>query len=383
MRAERGSILCYFEPPRSCKMDPLSARIAFLFSSFTCPTANCISVPDTQQEVCIKASHHDFCSRGCFFLIQVHKDNKMNASSCRTGLVPYKLVDGNETFSNVILFLCIVNSVAAIVSTVGNFIVLVVIWRVSTLHSPAFVLLSGLALSDFSVGLVSQPVFIASNVALFYDNCAVLSILIKVHEFFACQLLAVSFFTLSAIALDRFLALKIHLRYQEFVTVRRTLFCLVAIWIIAGIFATWMLTHRSSAEITKIVLVVGFLLATVIFYWKIFQIARNHQSKIANHIQTPHLSSQQQNIPNIDRYKKSVLFLVYIFILFCISYVPWVFWLVARHAMKKGDTVEIILAAKIFFTVSYLNSCFNPVLYCWRMGEIRQAMKEQIKVVLC
>ena len=120
----------------------------------------------------------------------------MNASDCGTELAPYKLVAENEQFSNVILFLCIVNSVAAIASTVGNFSVLVTIWRVSSLHSPAFVLLSGLALSDFSVGLVSQPIFVASNVALFYDNCAVLSILLRVHRYFANQFLLASVFTL-------------------------------------------------------------------------------------------------------------------------------------------------------------------------------------------
>jgi len=43
---------------------------------------------------------------------------------------------------------------------VGNFAILVAIWKTPVLHSPANILLSSLAVSDFGAGLIAQPLII-------------------------------------------------------------------------------------------------------------------------------------------------------------------------------------------------------------------------------
>ena len=301
-------------------------------------------------------------------------------SSCERELGSYLVLGSNEKFSLVILFLCITNALSAIASSIGNFLVVIAIWRTPSLHCPSSVLLSGLALSDLAVGLISQPVFVASNITLLFEDCTLFSILVRVHEYFANQLLAVSFFTLSVTSLDRFLAFKLHLRYQELITVRRIVLCLLFIWITASIFAFWISFHRISAEIAKITFVVGFSLNTVICYFKIFRIVGYHQRRIASQIPTTQ-SNTQESRPNLSRYKRSVRSLLYVVGFFCVSYLPWVFWVIAKYSISKGETVEIVLAARVFFTVSYSNACFNPFLYCWRMRDIREAIKEQTRVM--
>ena len=301
-------------------------------------------------------------------------------SSCERELASYLLVGTNEKFSLVILFLCITNTFSAIVSTIGNFLVVTAIWRTRSLHCPSFVLLSGLALSDLAVGLISQPIFVASNITLLFEDCALFSILVRVHEYFANQLLAVSFFTLSVASLDRFLAFKLHLRYQELITVRRIVLCLSFIWITASIFALWISFHRTSAEIAKIVFVLGFSLSTVICYFKIFRVVSYHQRSIESQTQTTGRDTQESR-PRLARYKRSVRSLLYIVGVFCVSYLPWVFWVIAKYSISKGETVEIVLAARVLFTVSYSNACFNPFLYCWRMQDIREAIKQQTRVL--
>ena len=34
-------------------------------------------------------------------------------------------------------------------------------------------------------------------------------------------------------------------------------------------------------------------------------------------------------------------------------------------------------------TLVYLNSSLNPFLYCWKISEVKQAVKETIREVLC
>lgn len=303
-------------------------------------------------------------------------------SSCERELGPHIFVASNDKFSQVIVILCIVNTLTAIISTTENLVVAAAILRTRSLHTPSLTLLCGLALSDLAVGFISQPIFVAFNLADLYRNCELFSVIAKVHEYFACQLVAVTFLAISATAVERFLALKIHLRYRELVTIRRTVLCLLFIWIIASIFATWLSTHRPSADTGMVVLVLIFLFNNGTCYWKIFRIIRHHQRQIENQFHVQHQGVQRTG-PNIARYRKSVCSLLYVAGFFCLSFFPWVVLGIAIQVINKGYTVEIVLAERILYTITYLNSCFNPLLYCWRIEEIRQAIKEQLKVICC
>ena len=291
------------------------------------------------------------------------------------------MIASNHIFLQLVIFLCIVNSVAALVSTAGNFIVVVTIWRTTSLHCPSFVLLSGLALSDLAVGLISQPIFVVFNSADLYGNCDLFYVTSNVHGYFSTQLLSVSFFTVSATVVDRLLALKFHLRYRELVTVRKALFCLLLIWVIGNFFAIWVLIDRPNAQIGIITLAVVVLFITAVSYVKISRLIRHHQNQIANQFQVPQRgqSCVQTSVPNMARYRKSVRSLLYIAGFFCVSNIVWVFWVIAKNLVNGNYEEENELAMRILFSVTYLNSCFNPFLYCWRIKEIRQAMKEQLR----
>ena len=56
----------------------------------------------------------------------------------------------------------ILNAVFSLITATGNFIILQVIWKVQELHSPSFILLFCLAVSDF---LVCQRFFVAYQIA--------------------------------------------------------------------------------------------------------------------------------------------------------------------------------------------------------------------------
>ena len=60
---------------------------------------------------------------------------------------------------------CIFNIPTSVAAAFGNLLVLVSIWRTSSLHLPSFVLLFNLALSDLCVGLIVQPAFVTATLA--------------------------------------------------------------------------------------------------------------------------------------------------------------------------------------------------------------------------
>ncbi|CAH3194996.1 unnamed protein product, partial [Porites evermanni] len=103
----------------------------------------------------------------------------------------------------------------------GNLLILVVIRKTQDLHWPSFVLVGSLAASDLLVGLICQPLLVALNITELKKNFNV---------FCYCRMLlfvtgwttaGVSLLILTAISLDRLLALILHLQYNTTVTVPR------------------------------------------------------------------------------------------------------------------------------------------------------------------
>lgn len=110
-------------------------------------------------------------------------------------------------------------------STVSNAIILTAFWRTPALHTVTNVIVFGLALSDRGVGLISQPLGIFLLTNLIRKEAA------PIFQMFSGSLSAISLLKITAISVERCLALKLHLRHQEVVTVRRVVHVLVLIWV--------------------------------------------------------------------------------------------------------------------------------------------------------
>ena len=265
----------------------------------------------------------------------------------------------------------ILDSLSAIVSIFGNSIVLVTIWRTPRLHSPSNVLLAGLALSDLGVGLVCQTTRIVWILGPQTAKMAnyVFTFIFKASTYLFTE---ISLFTVTVISGDRYLALRLNLRYRELVTTKRVLIALVIIWTADVI--TYFLFLATVKNILFLTFsAVLFLLCIVVMIWcyfKVFQIIRRYQDQIGAQVDMS--NNTVQRFPNIARYKKSLFNMLYIVGFLIISYNPYLTVAIISLIVRPvGCTAWAVVG-----TFIYLNSCVNPVLYCWRMGEIRQAIKE-------
>ena len=134
------------------------------------------------------------------------------------------LLDSEDQSSpnSIFTIICIFNVPPMLISILGNAVVLAAIKRTPSIHSASMSLISSLAVSDFLVGVIGQPIYIAD---LLTKNSSISQLSIIVG-FSVCT---VSLLTITAISVDRLLAVHFHLRYPSLVTKSRVKYILAVI----------------------------------------------------------------------------------------------------------------------------------------------------------
>ena len=188
--------------------------------------------------------------------------------------------------------------------------------------------------------------------------------ILTVCYFFLLLLGCASFLNVTAIAVDRLLAIILHLRYRELVTSKRVITVLVSIWIASVVTAYLYLVNSRRAIVVVIGEFVGILLTTVA-YIRIYRVVRHHQNQI-------HSQLQQQNSQamELSREKKSAFNALYFYVSFVVCYLPHFSSGILLITDSAQSSVRLAIHATLVFVL--LNSSLNPVVYCWRYREIRK-----------
>ena len=261
----------------------------------------------------------------------------------------------------------VVNSFFSVTTLLGNFLVILAYKRTPSLHCPANTLLCCLALSDFTVGLIAQPSFVAHKIGEIQRNLDIYCATRMITETSGYITSGVSILTLTAISVERYLAVYLHLRYKEIVTNFRTLVTVGVLWSVLVIIAGSRFLIKDGRKLNAIMVPVLFssLIVTVWAYSRIYREVKRHQRSI----------QVQENIAstrNIVKYKKSAVTMAYILGLFALSNAPFIGVVIAHRIQGYTHTVKV---AYIYVsTCIFMCSSINPVMYCWRISEIRQAV---------
>ena len=121
---------------------------------------------------------------------------------------------------------CIFNVFLFYTAIALNIITIQALRKTSSLPRTLKTLLLSLAASDLGVGLLAHPVFVAYLIIQIQQNTSDNAYGTVFTTFSALQkniLACASFFSVVAITVDRFLAIHLHLRYQELVTHKRVI----------------------------------------------------------------------------------------------------------------------------------------------------------------
>ena len=191
---------------------------------------------------------------------------------------------------------------------------------------------------------------------------------------------AISGITVLGLSVDRFLAVYVHLRYNEIVTVRKTTIFIAATWplVTVNIFARFIGVNNRLFLIANVNVILVSLVAIMLIYYKIFKIVSYHNGQIQAQVVSvsQSVSVSTKTIHELKA-KKSLMTVVYIVGLFWLCYLPFASVLVSQ--LIAGPTPSLRIAYATTATVVFANSVVNPGLYCWRIGEIRAALRKYVR----
>ena len=271
--------------------------------------------------------------------------------------------------------LVVFNAFLALTATVGNTLILVALNKMSSLHPPSKLLFRSLAATDLCVGVIAQPLYIAYVVLILTENWKICRYALVASFAVGSILGAVSLPTLTAISVDRLLALLLRIKYRQVVTLKRTKVLVFLLWVLAPV-GTAMYFFRYDATLQSTIIVVSLYLTTSIFsYLWIFLTLRKHQSQVQTAFKQGQLS---RAIPlNIARYRKAVSSALWVQLMLVACYLPY--GIVVALWAYTGLPSVVFLVAQCTITLVYLNSSLNPVIYCWKIQEMRQIVKQTIR----
>ena len=227
------------------------------------------------------------------------------------------------------------------------------------------------------VCLVTQPLYatywmVHEHWSLFrYARAAV-----YISDYVLCS---VSLSTLTAISVDRLLAMMLGLRYKEIVRLRRTYIILAIVWVVCLVASLFFHLNYRIAFWCSLIATPSFLMISIASYTKIFRALGHHQAQIQDHVQQ---QPSQPNALNMARYRKAVYNALWVQLALVVCYVPlFMIKIVIFLSTKRFLNLFIFLGMENVLV--FFNSTLNPFLYCWKISEGRRAVKLTIRQAIC
>ena len=299
----------------------------------------------------------------------------------------YELLFGTspavEDFRPSLVANSVFSSFLSYTTVILNIVTIHAIRKTALLPKPLRTLLLSLAASDVGVGLLVQPLYISTLVSRLKQkriDCIYYKGLSAVVSFFCTS----SLLNVVTISVERFLAVQLHLRYQELVTHKRVIAAVISIWLFSAVICSdlfWAPLFIISQVIRLVIMTVCFILV-VIVYWRIYIVLKRHKIQIEGlQIQEVQQGVQNGDLSNFLKLRKSALGTFYVCIVFLICYLPSYIlsFLFLAHLLSS---ISYYKAWPYTTTLFFLNSSLNPIIYCWKMGSIRRTLMDIMRGIV-
>ena len=282
--------------------------------------------------------------------------------------------DGSESRpESFVVINCVLNVLLMFISILGNALVLAAIRRTPSICSPSMSMVCSLAVSDLLVGFIAEPLFIADE--LIKENL----VLYRVSAMFGFSVCGVSLATMTLISVDRLLGVQYHMRYATLVSQPRVSSIIVMIWLFTFVCSGFHIWNKFLYHLLSAIYIAICLIISTFCYIRIYLTVRHHRSQIEVQQQAVQCQYATTNNTYMMRLKRSAVntFLFYICMIAC--YFP-AYVLLAIFGLGYMEwATEWAIAP----TIVFMNSSINPILYCWRLRELRIAVMKAVKRVLC
>ena len=278
-----------------------------------------------------------------------------------------------------LVFLSALNIFVSVNAFLGNTLILLALHKETSLHPPSKLLYRNLAITDLFVGIIAEPLYETYSTSVVNERLEICFYAIWAAAFSRYIFCLVSLLTVTAISVDRLLALLLGLRYRQVVTSRKTCITVTGFWILSIVGASALFLNRPITFWCLHIVSALCLVTSIFAYAKLFVTLRHNQIHVQNHAAQ---GQPSQAIPlNIARYRKAVYSALWVQGTMVICYLPYgtVVALISDREMSSS----LYRAWQFTATLVYLNSSLNPLLYCWKIREVRQAVKVTLKQIFC
>ena len=171
----------------------------------------------------------------------------------------------------------------------------------------------------------------------------------------------------------------VGMRYKEIVTLRRTYIILAIVWVVCLVASLFFHLNYRIAVWCSLIATPSFLMISIASYTKIFRALGHHQAQIQDHVQQ---QPSQPNALNMARYRKAVYNALWVQLALVVCYVPlFTVKIVIFFSSKRFSNLFLIYGMPI--VLMFFNSTLNPFLYCWKISEVRRAVKLTIRQAIC
>ena len=239
-----------------------------------------------------------------------------------------------------------------------NILILVALHKTRSLHPPSKLLYRNLAITDLCVGIIAQPLMAGYMIAAVNEEWAICRNVLVAGFTASCIVGSASLLTITSISLDRLLALLLRQKYRQVVTLRRIYALVAGLWVVSIVAtALQFWKHHLTLWYGCIVIQLCLFLSTV-SYAKIF------------------ITLRSKTIHNDMQYRKAVSSALCVYLAIVICFVPSaVVWALSTKTERSSSLAVAELTTTTF---AFFNSSLNPALYCWKIVELRKAVKDTI-----
>ena len=287
---------------------------------------------------------------------------------------------------------CVFDFLVAITATGSNALILYVIWKNRSLHTPSNTLLGCLAVTDLLVGSLVAPLSILTKFAEMLNKGDLYCVAGVIFSYIGWMTGGLTYFTLAVISVKRYLSIW----NATLCTTKRILRIMAFLWLLVFVLVTLRFWDTKEVFFRPVLMVFAILCncINVFCYCKMFLLFRRYRQEIFSNVSAT--MSKQENKTSMSvrtlnsqtngrrvfmaRHKRASLTMFYILLFFFLCYLPsFAYQIMAATTRPREDDSTMRIVYRLTVLVALVNSALNPVLYCLRIDELRMAVIEFIK----
>ena len=286
----------------------------------------------------------------------------------------------NSHSSRNLLPVSILNAFLSVLATFGNSMILLAIYKTRGLQTNSNYLIASLAVADFSVGLIMNPLYAVKAGLAVQDPSHPLAVATAV---ITLQTLTATTYSLCGVSIDRYLAIVSVFRYEIYVTTERCLRLIALIWIcsflipLPRLFVTDQFHALPTLWLVSYTVVFIIPLSAISFcYFRIYKTAKAQAQRIA----CEHIVNRREALKMLKNRKATWTAAVVIGACFSLWLPSCMLSFV--QSLTSDECLKIYIDYNTWFwvdTLAFASSAVNPWIYFLRSREFKQALKRIVR----